>query len=367
MSDPSRPWTPQYEREQRLLAILSAAVDAIITIDRKGIITGLNPATVRMFGYTESELLGRNVSILMPSPYREEHDGYISRYLDTYEPRIIGVGREVTARKKDGTTFPVLLAVSEIDHLQMFTGIVRDLSDLKIAQEKLIQSERLAAIGQMMTGLAHESRNALQRTRACLDMLELDLEGQPEVINLIHRGQAALDELHRLYEEVRGYAAPMQLETKRCDLSEVWETAWANLSQQRRDRDIRFQAESPCSNLTCRLDPHRVGQIFRNVFENSIAAVPEPGEVTVRCADTDMAGRAAVRVSIRDNGPGFRVDRPESVFEPFFTTKTKGTGLGMAIAKRIVDAHGGTISVGNHPDTGAEVVIVLPRDIVHAE
>ncbi len=354
--------TGAYEREQRLSAILNTAVDAIITIDWQGTIKSVNPATERMFGYRKDEIIGCNVKILMPAPYRDEHDEYIARYLKTHEPHIIGIGREVTARRKDGSVFPAHLAVSEIDDLQLFAGIVRDLTDLKTAQQKLIQSEQLAAIGQMMTGLAHESRNALQRTRACLDILELDLEGQPDALDLIHRGQTAIDELHRLYEEVRGYAAPVMLETTKCSLSQVWETAWSNLEQLRLNRQIQFHAEPNGVDLFCQIDPYRMGQVIRNLFENAIVAVSDPGEVTLQCADADIQGRAAVRVSIRDSGPGFPIDQIPKVFEPFFTTKSKGTGLGMAIAKRIVEAHGGTIEVGNHPDGGAEIVMILPRN-----
>lgn len=350
-------------REERLSAILNTAVDAIITIDRHGLITGVNPATERMFGFTQEEMVGSNVTMLMPAPYRDEHDAYIKRYLETREPKIIGIGREVSAMRKDGTTFPVHLAVSEIDHLQMFTGIVRDLTDLKAAEEKLVQSERLAAIGQMMTGLAHESRNALQRTRACLDMLELELGDQPENVDLIHRGQTALDELHRLYEEVRGYAAPIQLDGRECDLSSIRRTVWENLSEQRAGRSIEFAEVDASVETACRLDPHRISQVMRIVFENAIAAVPDPGLIQVECADADIDGRAAVRIVIRDNGPGFPPDLIDRVFEPFFTTKTKGTGLGMAIAKRIVEAHGGLINVSNAPDGGARVGLTLPRSV----
>ena len=348
-------------REERLSSILNAAVDAIITIDRQGVITGVNPAAVRMFGFAQAEMVGSNVAMLMPAPYADEHDGYIKRYLESREPHIIGIGREVTAIRKDGTIFPAHLAVSEIDHLEMFTGIVRDLSELKSAQEKLVQSERLAAIGQMMTGLAHESRNALQRTRACLDMLELELSDEPDNIDLIHRGQTALDELHRLYEEVRGYAAPIRLAVRECDLSQLWRTAWQNLVFPERESSIELQQDVGSADLHCRLDPYRVGQVIRIILENAIAAVPEPGVIRIECADTDIEGRAGVRILFRDNGPGFPADRIDRIFEPFFTTKSKGTGLGMAIAKRIVEAHGGLIDVANLESGGAQVELTLPR------
>jgi two-component system, LuxR family, sensor kinase FixL len=172
-----------------LAAVLNTAVDAIVTIDENGTVLHVNHALETLFGYQPTEVIGKNVSILMPEPDRSSHDGYIRKYLHTGVAGVIGIGRQVMGQKKNGTLIPVDLAVSEvrIEGRTLFTGILRDMterreteSELSRAQERLIQSERLAAIGQMMTGLAHESRNALQRSRACLDMLELDLQTAPE-------------------------------------------------------------------------------------------------------------------------------------------------------------------------------------------
>jgi PAS domain S-box-containing protein len=184
----------------RSRAVLETAVDSIVTINSMGIICSVNPAVVRMFGYQDSELVGRNISMLMPEPYKHEHDSYIARYLETRSPSIIGIGRQVVGRKKNGREFPVHLAVSEftVRGVRFFTGIIRDLSELERVQKQLLQSERLAAIGQMVTGLAHESRNALQRAQACLDMLSLDLQNSPEQLDLARRATTALQDLHRL-------------------------------------------------------------------------------------------------------------------------------------------------------------------------
>ena len=154
--------------EFQLKTILETAVDGIITIDFHGIIHSVNPAAERMFGHPPGELVGQNVSVLMPAPDSQQHDGYIAQYLKTGQPRIIGIGREVTGRRSDGSEFPVDLAVSEVGTgtPRLFTGIIRDISDWKIAQHQLVEAERLAAIGEAMAGLAHESRNALQRASA---------------------------------------------------------------------------------------------------------------------------------------------------------------------------------------------------------
>ena len=242
--------------------------------------------------------------------------------------------------------------------------------------EQALQNERLAGIGQMMTGLAHESGNALARSQSCLEMLAWEVEDRPEALDLIARIQKAQDHLKHLYEEVRGYAAPLKLERDVWELSAIWRQAWGNLALQRQGRDATLQEAIGGVDLHCAVDQFRLEQVFRNVLENALAACNDPVRIQVQCAATEIAGRPALLVAVRDNGPGLNAEQQQRIFEPFFTTKTKGTGLGMAIAKRIVDAHGGQISVGPEPQSseksdppapdtkpgGAEIRIVLPRE-----
>jgi signal transduction histidine kinase len=236
-------------------------------------------------------------------------------------------------------------------------------SQLKHAQEQALQSARLAAIGQMMTGLAHESGNALARSQACLEMLALEVQDRPEALDLIGRIQKAQDHLRQLYEEVRGYAAPLRLERDDWDVGAIWRQAWANLALQRQGRDAELREDTAGVDLRCPVDHFRLEQVFRNLFDNSLAACRGPVRLTVACADAELGGRPALRIAVRDNGPGLTPEQRQRIFDPFFTTKTKGTGLGMAIAKRIVDAHGGQIRVGNDAAPGAEILLTLPRDV----
>lgn len=495
MNDSSKPVSGErddLEAAARLAAVLDTVIDGVITIDEYGIINSLNPAVERMFGYRADELLGQNVSILMPSPYAEEHDEYLADYRRTGVARIIGIGRELQARRRDGTIFPIDLAVSEVNFgdTRMFSGVIRDMTDrkqteaeleeerdfndsllqlahaivlvlddqgrivqfnpfferlagyslsevrdkswfetfvpesvrdetravfeatvsgspikghvnpvldrngrehqiawsarrlktptgdvrgvlaigndvtqLRAAEQRLVQSERLAAIGQMVAGLAHESRNALQRARACLEMLELDLEERPELMDLTTRAARALDELQRLYEEVRSYAAPLKLDLRECVLSEIWTETWENLRDLREGKDVRLRAECDSVSLKVQADRGRIAQVFRNILENAVAACSSPGEVVVTTLDAELHGQPAIELHFRDNGPGLSEDARQRVFEPFFTTKPRGTGLGMAIARRIVDAHGGEIRVADHDEPGATIVVVLPRSM----
>ncbi len=241
-------------------------------------------------------------------------------------------------------------------------GAFIDITDRKRAQERLLQTERLAAIGQMMTGLAHESGNALARSQACLELLAMQMEDRPKAVELVERIQKAQDHLMHLYEEVRGYAAPLKLDRERVGLASVWRQAWGTLELARKGRNVSFREETAGIDLVCTVDSFRLQQVFRNILENALAACRDPVEIAIVCARTSWHGKPALRVAVRDNGPGLNGEQQQRIFEPFFTTKTKGTGLGMAIAKRIVEAHGGKIAVGAAPNGGAEILLILPRE-----
>ena len=239
-------------------------------------------------------------------------------------------------------------------------AIGHDITDLKEAQARAVQAERLAAIGQMVTGLAHESRNALQRSQACLEMLAFRLEDRADELDLVSGIQDAQDDLQRLYEEVRCYAAPLSIDRRECDLGGVLREAWGQLEWTLRGRDARL-VEAGEGETLCLADSPRMVQVFRNLLDNSLAACHDPVVVVVEWSRVDLEGLDAVRVVVRDNGPGFPPDQRRNLFEPFHTTKTQGTGLGMAIARRIVEAHGGSIVAGADVGRGAEIVITLPR------
>lgn len=357
------------ENAAMLASIMRTAIDAIITIDDHGIIRHANDAVEKLFGYTLDEVLGKNISILMPEPDRSRHDRYLSRYSQTKQAAIIGIGREVLGQRKDGSLIALDLAVSEIEvgGQVLFTGILRDMTqrneseaNLRRAEQKSIQSERLAAIGQMMTGLAHESRNALQRSRACLDILELELLGQPDQQNLVQRIQSAILELQTLYEEVKNYAAPIALERSDQKLEHLCNEAWSFLLEELRPEAIELVIR--CQDCpTCHVDKYRIGQVIRNIFENAMAVSPPNSQIYVDCRVPQTSQQPMIELHILDQGPGLSSDQRERIFEPFYTTKTKGTGLGMAICQRIVEAHGGRITIGT-PVCGTEIIVELPME-----
>jgi signal transduction histidine kinase len=238
---------------------------------------------------------------------------------------------------------------------QRLHGVVED------AQHRALQAERLAAIGQMATGLAHESRNALQRIGASAEMLELEMEGNEQALQLVSRIQQSKDHLHQLLEEVRNYAATIILDRSPCRVSEVWREAWQLLQQHPGWRTAQFEEHLHTQLMVINADRFRLVQVFRNLLENSLAASQDPVKIAVTCEDATIGSTPAIRLSVTDNGTGMNAEQRRRIFEPFYTTKPTGTGLGMAIGQRIIEAHGGTIAVSDFGPPGARIVITLPR------
>ncbi len=228
------------------------------------------------------------------------------------------------------------------------------------ALERALQAERLAAIGQMAAGLAHESRNALQQIQASIELLARRVTREPEV-RFIAEIQRAEERLLHLFEDVRGYAAPVNLDCRVHNLAMLWRDAWEQTRPHREHRDVQLEERTDGADLECSVDPFCIERVFHNVLLNAVAACREPARIEISASEIDLDGEPAVSVAIRDNGPGLTAEQRRKVFEPFYTTKANGTGLGMAISRRIVEAHGGRITARNGPTQGAEIEVTLPR------
>lgn len=235
---------------------------------------------------------------------------------------------------------------------------------VRVAEERAQQAERLAAIGEMMTVLVHESRNAFQLAGASLDMLAWNLEGQSEELKLIDRVRKHQDRVSRLFEDVRGYAAPIQLDRSSVDISGVLRDSADQIRALHTSRNVRIDIAEPADSATrfkANIDVFRMDQVFRNLMENSVAACADSVEIGIECAIAQQEHEPMIEIRYSDNGPGLSNDCRRHIFEPFYTTKPKGTGLGMAITQRIVEAHGGTIeAIASEGQSGAEFRITLP-------
>ena len=235
---------------------------------------------------------------------------------------------------------------------------------VRVAEERAQQAERLAAIGQMMTVLVHESRNAFQLASASLDMLAWNLEGQSEELQLIDRIRKHQDRVSRLFEDVRGYAAPIQLDRASVDITGVLRDSADQIRALHASRSVQIditESAGSATSVRTNIDVFRLDQVFRNLMENSVAACTDSVEIGIKCAITQQDHKPIIEIRYSDNGPGLPKDCQRHIFEPFYTTKPKGTGLGMAITRRIVEAHGGTIeAIANEGQSGAEFRVTLP-------
>jgi two-component system, LuxR family, sensor kinase FixL len=359
-SDAERYRAASGRNEARLRAILDNSSTPIWMKDAEGRYLLVNRPFEALVRRRRNEVVGKTDTDLFLPP--------IAGPLSANDQAVLELGRAIEAEETldldDGPhTFLSVKFPMHDDAGAIFAigGISTDITDLKQAQRRAVQAGRLAAIGQMVTGLAHESRNALQRSQACLEMLRFRLEDRPESLDLVAGIQDAQDDLQRLYEEVRTYAAPLVIVRRESSLRAIVLEAWSQLEWTLRGREARLVDRGEGDDR-CLIDVPRMVQVFRNLLDNALAACHDPVEVTVGWSGVEVDGRAAVRVSLRDNGPGFSPEQKRNLFEPFYTTKTQGTGLGMAIARRIVEAHGGSIAAGLDDDArGAEIVILLPR------
>lgn len=235
-------------------------------------------------------------------------------------------------------------------------------AELEQSHEALRQAERLAAVGQTMAVVSHECRNALQICQSALHMLGRVQDPEKQQ-RYTEAAMKALQELQRAHDEVRDYASPIRLERTSTALESLWRAAWDDLAATRGDRLAELVEPVGQSGVVCMVDPYRMKHVFRNIFENALGACDDPVRIEVRCVETDFHGRPAVRVSVRDNGPGVDPQTVPTLLEPFFTTKPKGTGLGLSVVRRTVEAHGGQVEIITQPGQGFEVSLVLPMSI----
>lgn len=349
------------DREQQYRTVVATAGSIVILISRENRILEWNSAAEQLLGYVREEVLGKNpFEFLIDVDLRDDALAIAEAVNAGHQKKAF----ELPLLARDGSQRVLLwnaAPMTEGNNLVVgYYAVGQDITDLKTAQDQLVQSERLAAIGQMLSATAHESRNALQRIQVSLDLLDFEISEGSEARVDLDRIAGAKDDLLQLFEDQRSYAAPIKLGCSMCNLSEVWRQAWENLDASRRNRQAIFSEAVNGANLNCSIDAFRVEQVFRNLFENALSACSDPVELEVSCSNTDIDGTPGVCVCVRDNGPGLTIEQKERIFEAFFTTKTKGTGLGMAIAKRTIEAHRGTIVARNSDRGGAEFLITLP-------
>jgi len=342
--------------EARWRSILESAVDAIVVIDARGCIEWFNPAAERMFGYTEADMIGKNVNILMPSPYHEEHDGYMARYLTTGEKKIIGIGRQVTGLRRDGSTFPLWLSVGEmqVNGERRFTGILADLSARVRMEEQLREQTSLARLGEMAAVIAHEVKNPLAGIRGAIQVIGGRLPKESKDAAVVKEIVSRIDTLNELIKDLLLFARPPHPKPLPVDLAGLVRTTADLLTGDPALKGVAVRIDGTAPPVLA--DAELLKIVFQNLLMNSAQAMQGRGEIRVTLEPVD----SLCRVRVRDVGPGIAADVLERIFTPFFTTKARGTGLGLATAKRIVEAHAGQIAIVSSPDEGTTVIIELP-------
>lgn len=354
-------------------AFLDAAPDAIITIDDRGIMVAANPTTEEIFGYKRSEIIGRNVSILMPSPDHEKHDQYVARYLRTGEARIIGIGREISARRKDGTTFPARLSVSEFESngQRYFTGMLHDITDRVEAEAErralLMQhahASRVVALGEMASSIGHEINQPLTAIVSFADASRKLIESRPiDTETLDHALRQISEQAQRAGEiirRLREFVKKKEPSRSSLDINELI-TAVVDLAcHDAEHHGITLTPDFSSSSSYALVDRLQIEQVVLNLIRNSIDSINESGirdgEIKIRCVlEDDM-----IVIIVSDNGTGIRPSALPNIFKAFYTTKTQGTGLGLSISHSIAQAHGGQLLFQPNEKRGATFVLKLP-------
>lgn len=360
-------------REAHLQSILDTVPDAMIVIDERGIIQSFSSAAERQFGWTAAEVVGRNVSLLMPDPYRTAHDAYLARYMETGERRIIGIGRVVVGERKDGTTFPMELSVGEMlsGETRYFTGFVRDLTERQAAERRLqdVQGElvhvsRLTALGEMASAMAHELNQPLTAAtsfmKGCLVLLKRKPLDEARLEDMISQGAEQALRAGQIIRRLREFVSKGEAERSIESLPQLLEEAGALAMVGARERNVRLRYEiDPGVDLVL-ADKVQIQQVALNLIRNGIEAMEESPKkelfVGARAAPDDM-----VEVFVSDTGHGISPKAAEQLFQPFMTTKAHGMGIGLSISRTIIEAHGGRIWVEPNPAGGTIFRFTLPR------
>ncbi|MGK0187173.1 MAG: two-component system sensor kinase FixL [Verrucomicrobiales bacterium] len=370
------------ESKEQHHSLFDNAVEGIVTMGEDRLILSINPAAQKLFGYLEDELIGKNVKILMPSPYHEEHDGYVKNYIDTGEKKIIGIGREVVGRRKDGETFPLELSIAELKltDRRVFTGILRDITarkraegelrrvnenleelvgartkELEAAQETLVRKERLATLGQLAGSVAHEVRNPLGIVRNAafyIEQMTTDPdEDMAESFDEIRRGLSRAD---RIIAELLDYARDPQSNHIEFPLQDTIIGALEGIEI---PKIVAISLPDPMPAANCHGDRDQVTRILNNLIVNGIQAMPEGGSLKIRCIE---AGDGKAIIEVIDQGIGMTPEQLGRVFEPLFTTKTRGIGLGLALSRRYAQLNDATLTVESEIGRGATFRLTVP-------
>jgi two-component system sensor kinase FixL len=353
------------EREAHLQSVMDTIPDAMIVIDAQGLIQSFSKTATRLFGYSAEEAIGHNISLLMPSPYREQHDAYLARYLATGERRIIGVGRLVVGQRKDGSTFPMELAVGEMqaNGRRFFTGFVRDLTERQETQKRLqdLQSElifmgRFTALGEMASTLAHELNQPLTAASLYLNGARRLLdrgreEDKPQLREAIEEASSQMLRAGEIIKRLREFVSRGESDRLPENLPKLVEEACALGLVGARETGVHVSFAFDPGAPSVMADKVQIQQVLLNLVRNAIEAMQD-GPVREMVIATHRLDGETVRIDVSDTGSGIAPEIAAHLFQPFMTSKKTGMGVGLSISRTIVEAHGGRIWAEPRPGGG---------------
>jgi two-component system sensor kinase FixL len=363
----------QRESELRLRSILDTVPDAIVVIDAQGMIQSFSPAAERLFGYDRQEVAGRNVNILMPTPYREAHDGYLDRYIRTGERRIIGIGRVVVGSRKNGETFPMELQIGEFAFAgsRYFTGFVRDLTERQEAerriqdlQAELLHASRLSVMGQMASTMAHELNQPLTAVMNYLEagrqLIAAGMGGPERVSEMMEKAIAQAQRAGEIIRQLRGFVSKGESDRRIQNLNQLVEEALALALVGARQRGVRASLELDHSLPPVLVDHVQIQQVVLNLVRNAVEPMEEVERRELTIGTRAIPEQGMAEVIVADSGPGIAPELADRLFQPFVTTKATGMGLGLSICREIVEAHHGRLSAAQKSSGGTVFRVTLP-------
>jgi len=367
---------PFGDADSRVRAILNSVVDGIITIGSDGTIVAFNPAAERIFGYGPAEVIGRNVSMLMPSPDRDKHDGYVRQYLATGKANIIGRPREVEGLRKDGTRFPMNLAVTEtpVGDRLFFTGVVRDVSRLRRTEQALLEAQKYESLGVLAGGIAHDFNNLLTTVIGNADLAMNVLPADSPARSILEDIKLAARRAAELANQLLVYAGKSEAVIRETDLTTLVEEL-APLLRASVSNGVELELDCSSGLPAVRADEVQVRQVVMNLVINASDAIGDrAGTITVstgsmhadeaylrlcHLAPGTRAGEYAY-IEVADDGPGMGDEALARIFDPFYTTKFTGRGLGLAVVLGVVRSHNGAIGIQSAPGVGSSFRFLLP-------
>ncbi len=362
------------ETAARLRAVVDTAVDGVILINSRGIIQMFNPACERLFGYQAEEAIGSNVKMLMPEPFHGEHDGYLKNFHQTGERKIIGIGREVTGRRKDGSTFPMDLSVGEAkqEGESIFVGIIHDVTDRKNTAEQLVQAQKMETVGQLSGGIAHDFNNLLTVIIGNSEILSEALKARPDLKQLSDSVIGAAERGAELTQRLLAFSRRQTLLPKSLNANSLVDSMGKLLRRTLRE-DVEILVNLASESPNAFADAGQLESAILNLSLNAQDAMSRGGRLTLTTADASLDAAYQglnpevrpgqyVMISVTDDGEGMSEEVRKKAFEPFFTTKDvgKGSGLGLSMVYGFIKQSGGHVTIYSEPGLGTTVRLYLP-------